>query len=90
MFIQQLASWIIVGFAVVWFLIFLILSYYRYQEEKLHKGWEQEAKKIKGQPIAMDFITGQLRNLDQKYQPRLEHLKRQKQFIQDILPFMRK
>ncbi|HEV8601165.1 MAG TPA: hypothetical protein VGQ87_01040, partial [Patescibacteria group bacterium] len=82
--------WLVVAFAGIWLLILLILAYYKVKEENLHNEWEAEAKKIKGQSIAMSIAERQLKNLDQKYQPKLDKLNRQKQFIHDILPFLRK
>ena len=84
------ASWLIIGFSILWIVAFIIISSYRYQEEKLRKEWSRKQEEINKQPISMFSITGQSRNLSQEYKPKIDVIERKRQFIRDIIPFLRK
>lgn len=87
--ITAVASWLIAGFVGIWLIAVLIMSYYRYLEEKFYTNLKYEANKIESKTIPIPYIDGQLRNLNKKYQLQLDALNRKKQFLRDILPFMR-
>ena len=90
--IQELASYLIVGVIAIWFICFFIMSYYRYIEERLYSEWEREKNLInnKTTPIPMCFIEQQQKRLETKYKNKIEQLERKKQFIRDVLPFIKK
>ncbi len=87
---ESLIIWIPLGLIMVWFITFIATVILRWKEEKIYSQWKEEAGKIKNQPIAMEYIEGQLGNLDKEYKSEIENLERQRQFIRDIMPFIKK
>jgi len=90
MIFKNLVYFLIALFGTGWVVNFIIVSLYNYREEKIYKEWKKEADKIKSQPIAMGFINGQLKNLEEKYRPKISELERKRQFMRDIMPVVKK
>ena len=77
-------------FGTGWIINFIVVSLYNYREEKIYNEWKKEADKIKSRPIPVPLINGQLKNLEEKYQPKLSVLERKRQFVRDIMPLIKK
>ena len=88
--IKNLAYFLVALFGAGWIINFIIVSLYNYQEEKIYKEWKKEADKIKSEPVAMPIINGQLKNLEEKYKPKISELERKRQFMRDIMPIIKK
>jgi hypothetical protein len=88
--IRNIAYFLIALFGTGWIINFIMVSLYCYREEKIYKEWKAEADKIKSQPVAMPFITGRLKNLEDKYQPKISELERKRQFMRDVMPIIKK
>lgn len=88
--IKNVAYIIISVAGLIWLIVFIMMSWYRYQEEEIHKEQEREADIVKRQSIAMPFIERQLKVIDEKTQPKLDKLERKKRFLKDIMPFLPK
>ncbi len=88
--IIRISSWVVFGSAFVWLIPFCLITYYRLKEEAIHKKIEKESVRIKNLPITNYSIEGELRNLNNRYKFQLEKLKRDREFIRDIIPFLKK
>lgn len=88
--IKNSAYFIIIGSGLLWLIMFIIMAYYRFAEERIYKDWKNKSEKVKSQTIEMPFIKGQLKILQEKFQPKIDDLNRKKQFLKDIMPFIKK
>ena len=88
--VSTLAHFVIFAFGILGFVVFLVMVRYRWQEEVLYKGLEVKRREIENQPIALPFMEGQLRTYkEMEFQPKLDILNRKRQFLKDILPFIK-
>ena len=86
----EILSWIGVAATILYLVVFVVFSYYRWQEEKFIIAKEKEIIAINNKPITMASIEGQIRNVVERYRPILESIERRKKFLIDVIPFFRK
>lgn len=82
-------SWILVLYAIVWLLAFVSLSHLQWIEAKVRKQMDAEIFKIIKEPVPVSIKNGQIRNINNIYEPEIERIKRSREFVRDIIPFLK-
>jgi hypothetical protein len=88
--LDKFIIWSVSIAAIIWLLAFIMHVHYRYKEEKIYKKLSTDENNIRKQPIVAVIIEGQLERLRREQKPELEKIERHKQFLRDIMPFIKK
>jgi hypothetical protein len=75
--------------AFIYLACFVRVLLYEYQINQAHKRLENEVEVAKSHGDTLQFVEGNVALVKEKWERRLDELKRKRQFILDKLPFLR-
>lgn len=89
--IKQIIFWFGIIIAAVYIINIIRVMMYERKINKLNKDKQKEIENIKKRSgIDIHFLQGTIKQIEEKYFPKIEELERKRRFILDKLPFIKK